>query len=218
MCYSKEVSQRSFIINIVTCYILYNYKSDNNDYKILSLFFAFVGLMQLFDWIFWEHQGENGKRVNFIFTKIAMIVNHLQPIILAIVLYIFNGKLPNLSICIVILYTIVALHYTASLNTDYTLVKPVKTKSGKVKTSLYWQWNSSRNNYLVYTIFLITLSVLSFENFNYPTNIILIFINIFSFLLSNFYYKTGHIGRMWCKISSGIPLILLLLGKLKLIN
>lgn len=220
MCYSKEVSQRSFIINVITCYILYNYKSDNNTHKILALFFAFVGLMQLFDWIFWEHQSqnENDKRINFIFTKIAMVANHLQPIILAMILYIFNGKLPNLSICIVMLYTIVVLHYTTNLNIDYTLVKTVKTKSDKVKTSLYWQWNSAHNSYLVYAIFLITLSVLSFENFNYPMNIILVFINLSSFFLSNFYYKAEYVGRFWCEISSLIPLMFLILIELKLIT
>jgi hypothetical protein len=218
MCYSKEVSQRSFIINVITCYILYNYKSDNNTHKILALFFAFVGLMQLFDWIFWEHQSENGKRVNFIFTKIAMIANHLQPIILATLLYIFNGKLAIVSKITILFYTIVILHYTTNLNIDYTLVKTVKTKSDKVKTSLYWQWNSAHNSYLVYTIFLITLSVLSFENFNYPMNIILVFINLSSFFLANFYYKSEYVGRFWCETASIIPLILLILNKLNLIN
>lgn len=219
MCYSKEVSQRSFIINVITCYILYNYNYNNTN-KILALFFAFVGLMQLFDWIFWEHQGENenDKRINFIFTKIAMIANHIQPIFLAIILYIYNGKLPILSICIVILYIIVVVPYTKSLNIDYTLVKNVKTKNNKTKTSLYWQWNSAHNSYLVYSTFLITLSVLSFENFNYPMNIILVFINLFSFFLANFYYKSEYVGRFWCETASLIPLLFLILIKLELIN
>jgi hypothetical protein len=220
MCYSKEVSQRSFIINVITCYILYNYNSNNSTHKILALFFAFVGLMQLFDWIFWEHQGENenDKRINFIFTKIAMIANHIQPIILAILLYIYYGKLPILSICIVLLYTIVVVPYTTNLNIDYTLVKNIKTKKNKTKTSLYWQWNSAHNSVLVYATFLITLSVLSFENFNYPMNIILVFINLSSFFLANFYYKSEFVGRFWCETAAIIPLLLLVLGELKLIN
>lgn len=220
MCYSKEVSQRSFIINVITCYILYNYNSNNTN-KILALFFAFVGLMQLFDWIFWEHQNmfnQNEKNINFVFTKIAMIANHLQPIILALILYLFNGKLPILSIYIVILYTIVVVPYTKSLSIDYTLVKNIKTKNNKTKTSLYWQWNSAHNSYLVYAIFLITLSVLSFENFNYPMNIILVFINLFSFFLANFYYKSEYVGRFWCETASLIPLLFLILIKLELIN
>lgn len=220
MCYSKEVSQRSFIINVITCYILYNYKFNNNTHKILALFFAFVGLMQLFDWIFWEHQSDskNDKRINFIFTKIAMIANHLQPIVLALILYIYNGKLPILSIYTVILYIIVVVPYTINLNIDYTLVKNIKTKKNKTKTSLYWQWNSAHNSYLVYAIFLITLSVLSFENFNYPMNIILVFINLSSFFLSNFYYKSEYVGRFWCETASLIPLLLLILNQLALIN
>jgi hypothetical protein len=219
MCYSKEVSQRSFIINVITCYILYNYNSNNNTHKILALFFSFVGLMQLFDWIFWENQNmsnENEKNVNFAFTKISMFANHLQPIILTILLYIFNGKLPNLSLYIVIFYIIIVLPYTTTTyyDIDYTLVK-IKNNT---KTSLYWQWNSAHNNYLVYTVFLITLSVLSFQNFNYPMNIILVFINLSSFFLANFYYKSEFVGEVWCENASLIPLLLLILNKFELIQ
>ena len=69
-----------------------NRLNKNKTNKILAIFFAFIGLMQLFDWIFWENQNisnQNEKLINFIFTKIAMFVNHLQPIVLAIVIYIY---------------------------------------------------------------------------------------------------------------------------------
>jgi hypothetical protein len=80
MCYSKEVSQRSFILNLITSYILYTY-TDNAENKIIAIFFAFVGSMQLYDWIFWETQdikNTSQANINFITTKLAMITNHLQ--------------------------------------------------------------------------------------------------------------------------------------------
>ena len=52
MCYSYEQSRNNLIINIITCSILYNYK-NNQIYKILALIFGYIGIMQLFDMIFY---------------------------------------------------------------------------------------------------------------------------------------------------------------------
>lgn len=220
MCYTKEISRDSFIINIITCYILFNH-SNKKSYKILALFFVFVGLMQLFDWIFWEHQdmsNKNDRIINYIFTKIAMFANHLQPLVLAYIIYVFNGKLEKFSQIVVLLYLINIIFYT--LNTykqiDYTLSKKIEVRDQKEKkSSLFWQWNSKYNNVFTYLLFLLTLSVISYENFSSPLNFILIFINIFTFLLSGYYYKNNSIGRFWCKLASLLPLMFIFMSKLE---
>lgn len=224
MCYSKEVSRDSYIINIITCYILYYYHSNNSTYKIFALFFAFVGLMQLFDWIFWEHQdmsSDNDKKINFIFTKIAMFANHLQPIVLAYLIYHYYGKLKDVSLVILILYIIFIIPYTINAynQIDYTLQQKINVIDLKEpKPSLYWQWNSKYNSFIVYALFLIALSIFSLENFSYPMNIIFAFINVFTFFLSDYYYKGHSTGRFWCKNASLVPLLILILGELKLIT
>ena len=65
-------------------------KSKTN--KILAFFFGFVGFMQVFDWIFWKNQDMSDpkqEKTNYLFTKIAMIFNHLQPIVLGLLIFIF---------------------------------------------------------------------------------------------------------------------------------
>ena len=203
MCYSKEVSRNSFIINVISCYILYNYHSNNKTHRIFALFFGFVGLMQLFDWIFWENQIMN--KTNYITTKIAMISNHIQPIILGALMYYFNGNLSNNSWIILLVFSIVIMYYTIDIynQIDYTLV------TERSKPSLDWEWNSKKNAGFVYSVFLSTFIILSLENLVYPMNLLLGFISVVSFSLASYYYKGVNIGRFWCNGASYIPLIVL---------
>jgi len=207
MCYSSDASRVSFSVNLITSYILYTYSKTEYS-KIFALFFAFVGLMQLYDLIFWENLSENN--INYIFTKIAMISNHLQPIILALLIYMISGKLESLSKIIIIIYSLFALVYSINTykNINYTLV------SKESSPSLYWQWNDQPYAEIVYTLFLMSLVILCFENFEYPINTIFVLITILSFILSSYYYKGQSIGRFWCYFSSYIPLLLLIFQSL----
>jgi hypothetical protein len=217
MCYSKKVSKNSFIINVITCCILYNSKIRDN--KILAIFFGFVGLMQLFDWIFWETQPfikglpktgsvDIALQINFILTKIAMIVNHLQPIVFALAIYYFNGNIGEYSKVLLLVYSIVALMYSISVynEIDYTKEK-LEPNSGK--STLYWQWNSKNNNSLVYLLFVCILGLLAYENLSYPVNVIIVVLNFFTFFVA--YNKNTNVGRYWCAWSSIIPLFLLII-------
>lgn len=205
MCYTSEASRTSFLVNLITCSILYLYAKKNNYSKIFALFFAFVGLMQLYDWIFWENLEEN--YINYVVTKIAMITNHLQPIILGLLIYLFHGKIGNISKIILILYSFAILIYSInSYNTiTYTLI------SEKSKPSLHWSWNEQEYSVIVYALFLISLSILCLENFDYPINIIFNFINVLSFLFASYYYKGLGVGRFWCYFVSYIPILVLFL-------
>lgn len=212
MCYSLEVSKNSFIINVIACFILFNYNkfSLNNNAKILSLFFLFVGFMQLFDWIFWNNQdtvNEKKMIVNKFFTKVAMIFNHIQPIVLAFLLLYYKKSLKKVSIFFLILYSVCIFYYTSTIydTVNYTFKHQINVHNTQ-RTSLEWKWNEQQNAFIVYSIYLLTLTILSYENFNNPLNIILVFINLSSFFLFN---NGRDIGRFWCNYSSYIPVILL---------
>lgn len=229
MCYSEEQSKKSFVINLITCYSLYTYKVTPT-YKILALFFGFVGIMQFFDIIFWSTQNikdEKTANMNFITTKLAMFANHLQPIVLAYLIYIFTGKLGKFSMISILLYIVVISIYT--INTynkiNYTLIEKVSIRDTNdlffpypddddIRPSLKWEWNIQENANLVYALFLTTLMILSYENFTYPFNIVLTFINLFTFVLSAFYYKGQSLGRFWCKFAAWVPLLFILLDKI----
>lgn len=229
MCYSEEQSRKSFVINLITCYILYTYKENSPTFKILALFFAFVGIMQFLDIIFWTHQNVKDPeqaRINYITTKIAMFANHLQPIVLALLIYIYKKSLGYFSRIILSIYLLSITVYTFNTynKITYTLQEKVSVKDTNdlffpnpeddyIKPSLKWEWNLQDNSFIVYMIFLTTLMVLSYENFSYPFNIVLTFINIFTFILSAYYYKGQSLGRFWCKFAAWVPLFFILIHK-----
>jgi hypothetical protein len=226
MCYSEEQSKESFIINLITGYILYTYK-NNPTYKILALFFLFIGLMQLFDIIFWNTQNindENTAKINYVTTKLAMFANHLQPIILAYLIHAFTGKLGKISLIMIFIYIIFIFIYTieAYNKINYTLVNKVnmnnlifiKSRDDDLRPSLIWDWNIQENSDLVYPVYIITLTILFYENFKCPLNIVMVFINLFTVTLSTYIYKGQTLGRFWCKFAAWIPLLLILLDKM----
>lgn len=229
MCYSEEQSRKSFVINLITCYILFTYKDNSPTFKILAIFFAFVGIMQFLDIIFWNTQNiQNPEqaRINWITTKIAMFANHLQPIVLAFLIYIYKNSLGSLSKIIISIYTIVILLYTINAynKINYTLQQEVSIRDlndlffpypddDYIRPSLKWEWNLQSNSWIVYKIFLLTLLILAYENFSYPFNIVLVFINVFTFVLSAFYYKGRSLGRFWCKLAAWVPLFFILIHK-----
>ena len=217
MCYSKEASLNIFILNIITSYALYTYNSPSNVHKILALFFGFVGFMQLFDWILWSNQDIQDPKqasINYITTKIAMFFNHLQPIFFGFLLYIYNGQLVDTSKYILGLYILIISLYTFDTYSkiDYT------KKSQEELAILEWDWNANKYNLMVYTLLLATLCILSYQNFEYPLNVLSVLLGISSFLFSKTYYKSKAIGRFWCKMIAFTPLFIILLGILNLIK
>lgn len=218
MCYSLEQSKIVFTVNIFTCYILYIYKNSPT-YKILALFFLYIGLMQFFDIIFWENQNikdEKQEKINYITTKIAMIVNFLQPIVLAILIYLFTGKLGKLSQIVIIIFTIFITYFTILTykKINYTVVNEISVKyTNEMKPYLNWPWLSKINvSFIIF--FLINYFILFYENFKYPLNIFSIFIGGLSFILSAYYYKRTLIGRFWCKVVAFMPIFFILFDKI----
>lgn len=211
MCYSKNISIYSFTTSILTNLFLIYYSSiiKNKQYslniKIIGYGMMFVGVMQLFDYIFWTNQKEN--KTNFITTKLAMVFNHLQPIIFALLFLLFKGKLGQMSSIVIILYLVFALIYSIKSwdNIDYTLVRE------KSKPGLYWQWNYQPSSFYFYTMFLLTLTILFYENMSFPLNIICIAISNLTFFYSLIKYTNkGETGRMWCYFASFSSLLVLL--------
>jgi hypothetical protein len=226
MCYSYAQSRNNLIINIITSSILYNYK-NKPIYKILGLIFGYIGIMQLFDMIFWSTQNitnESQRRINYITTKIAMFVNHSQPLVFAYIKYYFLGKLGILSLSMLLIYTLVMSIYTyyAYNKVNYTLVQQgyIKTFNNvdtQIRPYLNWEWNHQPYAIFVYIIFLLTVIILSYENLPNPFNKILAVIYLLTYLFSNYYFKGLSIGRWWCKICAFIPMFFIMLAYFKIV-
>lgn len=211
MCYSLNASKSALYINIISCFVLYFSftKETETTHKILALFFFFVGFMQLFDWIFWENQNtidSDQAYNNYVFTKIAMIFNHLQPIVFGLLIWYFTNKIGYYSKIILVIYSLFISSYTinAYSKINYTLTRKVKNKE-----ILYWEWNYLDNYDFIYILFLLCLSIIAFENFEYPLNMVLTCFCIFSLLFS--VNKHNSVGRFWCNFTSVFPLFLVVL-------
>lgn len=187
MCYTYNASITSFTVNFIGCIILAYYT------PAIAMFLFFVGFMQLFDAIFWFNQQKN--LTNFLVTKLAMVFNHLQPIVLAFcIFYIAKKELRNLSFYTLVVYTVAAIIYTCYHwnSVSYTLV------TDKSSPGLYWEWNHLVGAEIFYALFMFTFIVLLYENIVSPYNYILIVFTIGTYLLSLYYFKTKTVGRYWC--------------------
>jgi hypothetical protein len=204
MCYSAKASAYAFVTNCVGSLLLMQF------HPALGGFFMFVGLMQLFDLIFWLNQ-EEGSTTNWVATKSAMITNHLQPVVFALLLLRVNGTTFSASTkTLLVAYIICASIYSlnAWLHTSHTVV------TNKSYPSLYWEWNNLPGSSIVYSLLLTCFVALSLEGFQFPLNIALSIFTVVSFFLSAYYYKgQTAVGRFWCYFAAYAPLLLLVFMK-----
>jgi hypothetical protein len=205
MCYSSSTSIFAFLTGILSSYLLV-YFSKHNDYKIIGYFFLFVSFMQLFDAIFWNFPIHT--KINEIATKFAILFNHLQPIILYLLIYYYNkGNIHPDSKTLIQIYCILIIIYTLSVwkKVKYTVV------TSRSSPSLDWEWNHQFGYLFVYFVFLITLILLFYQNVKHGGKLAAI-LTLISFLFSFYKYQSKNItGRFWCYFASFAPLLFLLL-------
>jgi hypothetical protein len=204
MCYTSTTSINAFAIGIITSLLLISL-TNNTDYKIIGYFFLFVSFMQLFDYFFWEYPSNTTQ--NQIATKFAILFNHLQPIVLFLLIYYFNkGQVKQSSKYLIILYTFIIILYTGMLWNKVNSTKVTERSS----PSLDWEWNRQYGAELVYFIFLITLTVLFLQNVKTGGKLAA-FLTVVTFLFSLYKYQIkASTGRIWCYLSSFAPVIFLL--------
>jgi hypothetical protein len=204
MCFSKEVSLGTFILGTLGSILVYSLNTKND--KILAIFFFYVILMQLIEYILWNNLTCN--LTNKITTFTAIILNATQPIVLALLL-LYNYNLPNKTNIIIygVLYSIMMLFYNLQTKTLCTL----KNKFDNLK----WDWNYLNMYIIVYTIYVLYLSYLLLS-IPLALNKLLTFLFILSYVLSVYiYWGTNAIGGMWCFSAAFFPLIWYFIRQIK---
>lgn len=208
MCYDLQTSLIALIINIVASIILFTVESKqktNNQLKAVALFFLFVGFMQFWDIVFWTHDATT--KVNVYATKIAMIWNHLEPIILALLIYLFIGKLTVPSMIILVVYTVAIVAYSANIWSELGGTEVTKETCG----SLYWKWNNMKGNILVYGLFLICFLMLCQQQFTGWVRWLCMVIITSTFFFSLYKYSiNASVGRFWCYFAAFCPIFFLI--------
>lgn len=203
MCYTEEVSLIAFVVNVIGSIILY---FEN---RILGLFLLYVGLMQLYEFIFWRNPKEN--MLNLLTTKIAMLSNLLQPIVLCLIIYLVLGKLKMFTFILLIIYSFFILFYIIKYwaSTNYTVVRE------KTFPSLSWDWIETKESGIMIYLFILLTSVAFLQHLPFPINIIMILLSVTTLFISSYFPKgKSGLGRIWCYMTAYEPLLFVVLFKI----
>ncbi len=210
MCYTANDSITTYIINLLSSTLLF-YSTESTDMKIIAIFFAFVGQMQLFDYMFWTNTLCNEQ--NKIATKLAIIFNHMQPIVLYLLIWFYNYNQSKISNIIIILYTVFVIQYTIKIWPDKNCKQIPNTQSvccslpinpDDKETVIDWEWNGKTNSHIIYALFLASLTASSFDLQN--NKILFATINIATYFISTKIPKLNQsVGRLWCYIAAFVP-------------
>jgi hypothetical protein len=198
MCYSKSLSLKSFLFGIISSIYLYNKHNDKSDI-VISLFFAFVSLMQLVEYFLWSDLKCTG--VNQTTSKIGILLNHFQPVVFLIInmLYLESNNNINQNILIIlnVIYSIYVMYdYKRFLDEKNFCVEPNK------KGHLDWTWKHNFNYFYYHLI-----TFLNLYNYNHYTNLTLsILLSYVLFFISLTKFK-DNIGEFWCLMVTGIPFL-----------
>ena len=212
MCYNKDISIYTYIIGLVSSYLLL--KNDKPSLKILGSFFLIVIHMQLIDFFLWTNNKCNN--INIQISTIGAVLNFIQPIILYLAIIYYNKDITNenkkkLNI-IILLYIVGLLIYCINLF-------PLGCSSVTEKSFPYLQWSWYYKyipNYLLTILIIlpISLMLLMYFGLDKPYNLYLSLIIMLSFIISFIIYKKQKaFGNMWCWIAVFIPIVLLVADK-----
>jgi len=214
MCYSKDLSLLSFIFGITSGILLIklgNIESKNTNIAIAS-FFIFVSLMQLIEYLMWSDlKCDNGS--NKIASQFGPILNHLQPIMLLIICFIYL-KSNNLISNNLLLFT--NLTYFIYMGYKYfNFVKNPENLCTGVNQEGHLSWNWIKDfNYNFYHI-LVFINLINYSsNKNLITSMVVSYIMFFI----SYYKFNKNIGEFWCLMVTGIPLVNLSMQKILNIN
>jgi hypothetical protein len=157
--------------------------------------------MQFIEFLIWNNLECNSFN-NYV-TKLGIIINHMEPIVLWIGILLFSSKkLHNIIHLLVFIYIIWAIIYTRKVfDKSCTII------TEDSKPHLHWLWNDGENAKIFYAYFLfmfVVLSIYGLENGYLHSVMILL-----SFVLSYYIYGDKHsVGAMWCFAAAFAPLIL----------
>lgn len=206
MCYTPEDSLVAYGINTIFCVILW-FVTKTADYKVIAAFLFFVGQMQLFDYLFWEQPACTTG--NWLTTKLAILFNHAQPLVLGGLLVAFGLPLSAAAAASLALYTLLAIPYTWTQLRDVNCTQP---KGG----IMVWEWNHGQYNMPVYAAHLATLALAGFSFRDAVVRQVAPIVALLTFFVASKIPRLNiSKGRIWCYIASFTALPFLVLNDRK---
>jgi len=204
MCFNAEVSISTYILGLIGSFILYK-----KGYPKEAILYFFVIQMQLIEYFLWKNQTCNS--FNKFITKIGIILNHLQPIILYLLIKYFNDGqsfiLPKWLDLFMVIFVIMTIYYTKYvMNDDCSLI------TVESNPHIEWLWNNKNYGGIYYLLFILIVVLLTYyglSNGKLHSAIILIGY-VISYLIYN---KKKSVGSIWCFYAAFAPWLLTFLYK-----
>ncbi len=205
MCWSANASIASFIIGTIINISVMLYFKTPIIYSICILW-QWVLMMQLSEYLIWKDL--DNKSTNGLGTKMALIFNITQPLVVFLCLLLTSPA----TISFKIVASIVILVYVSYMLINFNKQNEYKSlnPSSKCKhMNLKW-WQDIKDSGIVYCFTLITIILLILRPFN-----LAIFFSIFliiTFIVSLIFYSCGG-ASMWCWFVVPFPLFLAIFYK-----
>jgi hypothetical protein len=200
MCFSERASIVSFFFGIIGSLLLISLGGVNN--KIIGYYFIYISFMQFIDFLLWRHQVCDDY--NRMVSLLGMLFNNSQPIVLGIIILLFNPIHKNITLTLMLLYLCVIIPYSIPFVTDKKLQCTLK---GKEK-HLLWNWNLLKHSVIMYSIYLFVVCGLFICGMtNVKTGLFIAFIALITYVSSLFIYTQKYVGTIWCYYSAFIPII-----------
>lgn len=213
MCYSKNLSLKSFLFGIISSLLLITYGDKNNLLvnKSIGYFYIFVSFMQFFEYLFWLDINCK-KGYNKFAAYMAPLFNHFQPIVVLLLNYKYleSSNIVPLNILIIlnIIYSLyVIIKYKEYIDQPKNLC--IQTND---EGHLNWTWKKEFDN--GYYRYYLIIMIINYINFIYDKNILLSFIISHIILGISYFNFKQNIGEFWCLMVTGVPLFNLIFQNL----
>jgi hypothetical protein len=208
MCWNAQTSIITFILGTILNIYTYNH-FQSKPIKLICIIWQWILSMQLAEFIIWNSLETNNDKQNKIGTKLALILNILQPVVVYIVLICFSSS--NISNYKKIIASIIILLYISYMLLKFNSV-PEYTKLNPsekcINMNLKW-WNDIPISGIIYCFTLFTLILLLLPLKLGIITSLYIFIALF---ISQKFYSCGQ-PSIWCWLVVPMPIIIALINK-----
>jgi|UniRef100_A0A6C0CWX7 hypothetical protein len=211
MCFSERASIVSFFFGIIGSLLLISLGGVNN--KIIGYYFIYISFMQIIDFLLWRHQVCDDY--NRIISFLGMLLNNSQPIVLGMIILLFNPIHQNIILTLMLLYLCFVIPYSLPFVTNKKLQCTLKGK----ENHLVWNWNLLKYSTMIYFIYLLTVCGLFIYGLtNFKIGFFVAFIAIITYVTSLFIYTPKYVGTIWCYYAVFLPILSYLIQYYKIIK
>jgi len=209
MCYSAEVSLLTFTIGFGFSILLT--MRTHKYHKLLGYFLGFVSLMQFIEFLLWRHQICDTYHKSL--SVLGMILNHAQPVILALVTAYIYRKNINAIVIIALIYLAIIIPYSAQYTNELQCSNVIPwSRNFNYNPHLVWNWNNMSYSTLVYSVFLAAFVGIALVGMPQSEGRTFALIAVLTYTGSSLIYERNVVGSLWCFWVAFIPAIIYLLN------